>query len=180
MPGVSAFAIAPALPCARYVPCTSRADTLPAMEAAPSDVQLVVRCANGDEGALAELYDLFGRAAYALALRIVRDASQAEDVVQEAFLDLWRGAARFELRPLLFGDRAHLGVGRRIRDQARQPVELALRVAIGFHRLDHWGKLGELARQLYIGLRRQRRHEVAFKPGMAGDEGREFLVGQHF
>ena len=66
------------------------------MESAPPDVLLVARCANGDEGALAELYDLFGRAAYALALRIVRDASQAEDVVQEAFLDLWRGAARFD------------------------------------------------------------------------------------
>jgi RNA polymerase sigma-70 factor (ECF subfamily) len=66
------------------------------MEAAPSDVLLVARCAKGDEGALAELYDLFGRAAYSLALRIVRDASQAEDVVQEAFMDLWRGAARFD------------------------------------------------------------------------------------
>jgi RNA polymerase sigma-70 factor (ECF subfamily) len=96
MPGVSAFAIAPALPRARRVTWAPRADTLPAMEAAPSDVQLVARCANGDEGALSELYDLFGRAAYALALRIVRDASQAEDVVQEAFLDLWRGAPRFD------------------------------------------------------------------------------------
>ena len=66
------------------------------MEAAPSDVELVARCANGDEGALAELYDRFGRAAYALALRIVRDARHAEDVVQEAFLDLWRSAARFD------------------------------------------------------------------------------------
>jgi RNA polymerase sigma-70 factor (ECF subfamily) len=59
------------------------------MEAEPSDVLLVARCAEGDEGALAELYDRFGRAAYALALRIVRD-------VQEAFLDLWRTAARFD------------------------------------------------------------------------------------
>ncbi|HET6173839.1 MAG TPA: sigma-70 family RNA polymerase sigma factor [Gaiellales bacterium] len=66
------------------------------MEAAPSDVHLMARCAEGDEGALAELYDRFGRAAYALALRIVRDAAQAEDVVQEAFLDLWRSAARFD------------------------------------------------------------------------------------
>ena len=66
------------------------------MEAEPSDVLLVARCAEGDEGALAELYDRFGRAAYALALRIVRDATQAEDVVQEAFLDLWRTAARFD------------------------------------------------------------------------------------
>jgi RNA polymerase sigma-70 factor (ECF subfamily) len=89
-----AFAPAPALPVIRLQ--VSRADTLPAMEAAPADVLLVARCAKGDEGALAELYDLFGRAAYALALRIVRDASQAEDVVQEAFLDLWRGAARFD------------------------------------------------------------------------------------
>jgi RNA polymerase sigma-70 factor (ECF subfamily) len=96
MPGVSAFAIAPALPRVRRVTYAPRADTLPVMAAAPSDVQLVARCANGDEGALSELYDLFGRAAYALALRIVRDASQAEDVVQEAFLDLWKSAARFD------------------------------------------------------------------------------------
>jgi RNA polymerase sigma-70 factor (ECF subfamily) len=66
------------------------------MEPAPSDVLLVERCADGDEGALAELYDRFGRAAYALALRVVRDRSHAEDVVQEAFLDLWRAASRFD------------------------------------------------------------------------------------
>ena len=96
MRDVSALAISPALPRARRATRTASADTLPAMEAAPSDVQLVARCASGDESALAELYDLFGRPSYALALRIVRDASQAEDVVQEAFLDLWRGAARFD------------------------------------------------------------------------------------
>ena len=93
MLAVSLMALSPALP-VMHRPV--RASTLPAMEAAPSDVLLVARCADGDEGALAELYDLFGRAAYAMALRIVRDASQAEDVVQEAFMDLWRGAARFD------------------------------------------------------------------------------------
>jgi RNA polymerase sigma-70 factor (ECF subfamily) len=96
MAGVSALAVAPALPHARRVSSRACADTLPAMEAAPSDVELVARCANGDEGALSELYDRLGRSAYALALRIVRDGSHAEDVVQEAFLDLWRGAARFD------------------------------------------------------------------------------------
>jgi RNA polymerase sigma-70 factor, ECF subfamily len=96
MQRVSAFAIAPALPHARRVLGVAHADTLPPMEAAPSDVELVARCAKGDEGALSELYDLFGRASYALALRIVRDPSHAEDVVQEAFLDLWRGAGRFD------------------------------------------------------------------------------------
>jgi RNA polymerase sigma-70 factor (ECF subfamily) len=96
MPAVSALAVAPALPRASRIRGLARTGTLPAMEAAPSDVELVARCANGDEGALCELYDRFGRAAYALALRTVRDARHAEDVVQEAFLDLWRSAARFD------------------------------------------------------------------------------------
>jgi RNA polymerase sigma-70 factor (ECF subfamily) len=101
--GVSALAYdpRPVMPPARdWAPVARRSACrvarLPEMAAAPSDVLLVARCAKGDEGALSELYDLFGRAAYALALRIVRDASQAEDVVQEAFLDLWKSAARFD------------------------------------------------------------------------------------
>jgi RNA polymerase sigma factor (sigma-70 family) len=61
-----------------------------------SDASLVARCAAGDDLALAGLYDRYGRAAYGLALRIVRDPSLAEDAVQEGFLAAWRGAARFD------------------------------------------------------------------------------------
>src|SRR6202007_1559042 len=43
----------------------------------------------------AELYDRYGRAAYGLALRVLRDQSLAEDAVQEAFLTVWRTASRF-------------------------------------------------------------------------------------
>jgi len=60
-----------------------------------SDEALVALTERGDEGALAELYDRFGRPAYALALRILRDEALAEDAVQEAFLSAWRTAARF-------------------------------------------------------------------------------------
>src|SRR5213592_4726875 len=60
-----------------------------------SDEALVALAARSDQTALAELYDRYGRPAYGLALRILRDESLAEDAVQDAFLALWRTASRF-------------------------------------------------------------------------------------
>jgi RNA polymerase sigma factor (sigma-70 family) len=60
-----------------------------------SDEALLALVARSDHDALAELYDRFGRVAYGLALRIVRDHALAEDVVQEAFLSVWRSAGQF-------------------------------------------------------------------------------------
>src|SRR4051812_37152564 len=60
-----------------------------------SDEAVVALLARSDESALAELYDRFGRVAYGLALRILRDEKLAEDAVQEGFLAAWRNADRF-------------------------------------------------------------------------------------
>jgi RNA polymerase sigma-70 factor (ECF subfamily) len=60
-----------------------------------SDEALVALAARSEQSALAELYDRFGRTAYGLALRILRDEALAEDAVQEGFLAAWRTAPRF-------------------------------------------------------------------------------------
>jgi RNA polymerase sigma-70 factor (ECF subfamily) len=60
-----------------------------------SDEAVVALVARSDEQALAELYHRFGRLAYGLAFRILRDDALAQDAVQEAFLGAWRAAGRF-------------------------------------------------------------------------------------
>ena len=49
----------------------------------------------GQLDALQELYDRYRTMAYSIALRITSDASLAEDVVQDAFLGVWRNASRY-------------------------------------------------------------------------------------
>lgn len=49
-----------------------------------------------DAGALEELYDRHSSASYGLARRVVGDEQLAQDVVQEVFLAIWRGAAKYD------------------------------------------------------------------------------------
>lgn len=62
----------------------------------PSDEALLERLAGGtDERALSDLYDRYQAMMYGLALRITRDPALAQDAVQEAFMGVWRNAARY-------------------------------------------------------------------------------------
>jgi RNA polymerase sigma-70 factor, ECF subfamily len=61
-----------------------------------SDGDLVERLQRRDPQALGELYDRYGRMAYSLILRIVRDTGTAEDLVQETFLRVWNRVQGFD------------------------------------------------------------------------------------
>jgi len=63
---------------------------------AASDEQLVAQAAAGDKEALGTLFDRHAGRMKSIALRILRSPEEAEDVVQEAFVQAWLQAARFD------------------------------------------------------------------------------------
>lgn len=66
-------------------------------DGAPPDLaDLLKRAGRADEAAFALLYDATAARVYGMALRVVRDPAQAEEVTQEAYLEIWRTASRFD------------------------------------------------------------------------------------
>ncbi len=61
-----------------------------------SDSALVERMMAGDESALSDLYDRYSGMLFAMLVRVLRDPQAAEEILQDLFLQLWRGAARFD------------------------------------------------------------------------------------
>jgi len=67
-----------------------------AMEIGDADSELIKRLQGRDAQAMAVLYDRYGRLAYSLILRVVRDEGIAEDLLQETFLRVWNRAQAFD------------------------------------------------------------------------------------
>jgi len=60
------------------------------------DQQLMARIANGDQSAFSLLYDRLSGPLYSLALKMLGDAAEAEDALQEACLQIWRRASAYD------------------------------------------------------------------------------------
>src|ERR1700753_2049809 len=63
--------------------------------ASTDDATLLQRIRQGDQRAMAEVFDRYGRAVYSVALRILKDTGHAEDVMQEIFFQIWRNSDSF-------------------------------------------------------------------------------------
>lgn len=61
-----------------------------------NDVELLKAIAAHDEAALAQLYDRYHVILFGLLMRILNNRAEAEDVLQETFLQVWRRAADFD------------------------------------------------------------------------------------
>ncbi|MFL5312285.1 MAG: sigma-70 family RNA polymerase sigma factor [Myxococcales bacterium] len=57
--------------------------------------EVIARIARGERGALRSAYDIFAGRAMAIALRILRSTEEAEEVVQDTFVEIWRRAADY-------------------------------------------------------------------------------------
>jgi RNA polymerase sigma-70 factor (ECF subfamily) len=67
-----------------------------AADEAQIDANLVAAMALGDRGAMASLYDRHASVLLGLAIRIVRDRREAEDLLHDVFLEAWRSAKDFD------------------------------------------------------------------------------------
>lgn len=61
-----------------------------------SPTSLLPQVAAGESSAVAACLDRYGKLVWSLALRFTMDRSEAEDAVQEIFIDLWSSAGRFD------------------------------------------------------------------------------------
>src|SRR6059036_983140 len=71
------------------------AEPVPLAPGAPSDVDLMLGTQSGDADALSQLYDRYSGIMKALILRIIHNETEADDLLQEVFMEIWNQAKNF-------------------------------------------------------------------------------------
>jgi RNA polymerase sigma-70 factor, ECF subfamily len=153
------------------------------LRTAADDEVSLERMTRGDQGGLAELYDRHGRLVFSMALRVVRDRGDAEDVTQEVFVQAWRQAERFDvtrgnvvswLLTMARGRAIDLLRRRRVRPQLADtdtPADRRDDTPAQDVQLD-WGRRADAVRQAIEGLPLLQRLavELAFFEGLTHSE----------
>lgn len=128
------------------------------------DEVLIRRLAQGDIRALDELYTRYARPVYSLALRILADSADAEEVVQDVFERVWRHAPSYDASRGKFGTwlmsmAHHISIDR-VRKQQRRPQasndesnQLALERAVDREDVSETGLRNVEAQQVRRALR---------------------------
>jgi RNA polymerase sigma-70 factor, ECF subfamily len=115
-----------------------------AVWAGPEDRALLDRLKRRDPQALAQLYDLYGRMAYSLVLRVVRDKGVAEDLVQETFLRVWNRVHSVDSEKGSLGAWLLAIARNRALDYLRSTAGRDRSSAVEFDETDHASLYGEM------------------------------------
>jgi RNA polymerase sigma-70 factor, ECF subfamily len=77
-------------------PTLPEANHILALRKNHSDPDLVAALQSGDHSVLSEVYDRYGTAVYRLGMKMLGNATEAEDLTQEVFLTFWQGIAKYD------------------------------------------------------------------------------------
>jgi RNA polymerase sigma-70 factor (ECF subfamily) len=147
-----------------------------------SDEELASHVINGRHDALTVLFDRYHRLVFDVAVRIVRDASEAEEVVQTVFLDAFRAMANFDsrkgiLKVWLLQYAYHRALHRKrhlVSNQFYRWEDLEAAIEVGAGKA-LWGELPEAARlaeEMLDKLRPRQRKvlEMTYYEGLTAEE----------
>ena len=110
----------------------------------PEDGALIERLKRRDPQALAELYDRYGRMAYSLVLRVVRDRAIAEDLTQETFLRVWNRVHSIDSEKGAIGPWLLAIARNRAIDYLRSSAGRGRNAAVELDETDHASLYGEM------------------------------------
>ena len=147
-----------------------------------SDDELTRQITEGCQDAMALLFDRYHRLVFDVALRIVRDPGEAEDVVQNVFLDVFRAMANFDsrkgiLKVWLLQYAYHRALHRKrhlVSNHFYRWENLEAAIEVGSGR-PFWGELPEavlLAEQMLNNLKPRQREvvELTYYQGLTAEE----------
>jgi RNA polymerase sigma factor (sigma-70 family) len=99
--------------------------------------ELVERCKNGDTPGYKELYNQYVKAMYNTCLRILNNATEAEDVLQESFIEAFKNLHSFEYRTSFGGWLKQICINRSINHlKKRKVVWLNIEKTESYNRAD--------------------------------------------